>query len=345
MSSRVEKILLAAAGGWDAPSARYRLGPLAATGRWDVSAMSAGSLPTRGRIEQILDRGDPSTVLVLQRVTPTTAEMQQLRHSFGAVVFDIDDAIYAVPPAHGVTPAEAVKRVARLVSRGSTRASRRRRPLIETLRQVDVAVVGNEILGGFVARHAPRVIEIPTTVQPIAEPPSARPSPPVIVWMGLPDNLPHLEIVREPLERLRKEINFKLRIVSSSPWERSPVEYEFVEWSEHASRAALLTSTLGLAPLSDDPWTRGKCALRSIQYGGHALPTVASPVGMTHRVVLDGVTGYLAATPDDWVRHLRALLGSTDLVSRLGTAALSHVTSSYSNKLAVARWFEMIESL
>jgi hypothetical protein len=307
--------------------------------------VSAGSIPTKARIEQLLDESDPLTVLVLQRVMPPPAAMQRLRRSFAAVVFDIDDAIYATPPNHGVTARETVKRGARVVARGSTRASSRRRPLIETLREVDVAVVGNEILGEFVARHAPRVTEIPTTVEPVSEAPTTRPWTPVIVWMGLPDNQPHLEIVRRPLERLQTEIDFTLRIVSSSPWERPPVPCEFVKWSEQASRDALLTSSVGLAPLTDDPWTRGKCALRSIQYGGHALPTVASPVGITHRVVLDGETGYLAATQDDWVRGLQSLLMSTALVSRFGQSALAHITSCYSNKLSAARWSEVIESL
>lgn len=345
MSRGPEKILLASEDGWACASSRYRLGPVAATGRWEMAALSVGSLPTKERVEQLLAQGDPSTVLILQRVMPPTAAMKCLRRSFAAVIFDIDDAIYATPPTHGATAGETVKRIARLVARGSTRASRRRRPLVDTLRLVDAAVVGNEILGEFIARYAPSVIEIPTTVEPVPEPPTTRPSTPVLVWMGLPDNLPHLEILRGALERLHMEIDFTLRIVSSSPWERSPIQCEFVEWSEQASRHALLTSTVGLAPLIDDPWTRGKCALRSIQYGGHALPTVASPVGITHRVVLDGRTGYLATTQEDWVRHLRALMSNPDLASRFGKAALDHITSSYSDKLAVARWSKVIESL
>jgi hypothetical protein len=295
-------------------------------------------------VQQLLERGDRSTVLVLQRVLPRPSAIERLRTAFAAVVLDLDDAIYAVPPTRE-SAGEALKRVARLAVRGSTRASKRRRPLIRALGSVDAVVVGNKVLAEFATRHAARVVEIPTTVEPVEAPPAVRPAPPVLVWMGLPANLPHLEIVRVPLERLAKEIEFTFRIVSSSPWPRPPIPSEFVMWSEPEARRALLTATVGIAPLQDDPWTRGKCALRSIQYGGHALPTVASPVGITDQVVIDGVTGYLATTPDDWERTLRALLTSPPLASRLGEAALAHVRACYSNEVAVSRWSEFLGSL
>jgi hypothetical protein len=341
----IQRILLAAAGGWAAPSARYRLGPVAASGRWPVEAISAGSLPDRERIQQILARADRSTALILQRVMPATTDMKRLSSAFGAVLFDMDDAIYATPPSRRWTVAGGVKSAARLAARGSTRASKRRRPLVRTLRQVDAVIVGNEVLGNFARRFATRVVEIPSTIQPVGDAPATRPEPPVVTWMGLPVNMIHLELIRKPLERLRNECDFRLRFVSSEPWTCSWQELEFVEWSEEASREALLSSTVGVAPLSDDPWTRGKCALRSIQYGGHALPTVASPVGVTHQVVRHGRTGYLASTENEWLHHLRALLSDAHLASTLGEQALAHVRTSYSDEIAVAKWSEVLETL
>src|SRR5207247_957298 len=124
-------------------------------------------------------------------------------------------------------------------------------------------------------------------------------------------NLQYLDLVRGALERLSREIDFRLRIVSSEAWDDAPVRAELVAWSESAAREALLTSTVGLAPLTDSEFTRGKCALRAIQYGGHALPTVASPVGITDRVVLNGRTGVLARSQREWVDALRLLLTDT----------------------------------
>lgn len=96
--------------------------------------------------------------------------------------------------------------------------------------------------------------------------------------------------------------------------------------------------------MTDDPWTRGKCALRSIQYGGHGLPTVASPVGITDRVVIHGETGFLAGSTQEWAGAVRALLTNPDLAARMGAAALRHIGEHYSDALALDRWRALIES-
>ncbi len=230
---RIRRIVIAAAGGWNSPSARYRLGPVARAGRWNVTALSAPSLPRGERIEHLLEQADRTTVLILQRVMPGNDDLERLRNAYAGLVFDMDDAIYAVPPVAHMTVAEVAKRAARLVVRGSTRSSARRKPLIETLELVDLAIVGNEILGAFADRYASRVIEIPTTVEPVSEPPeiASAPTSPTIVWMGLPDNMGHLDRLSRPLSRLCDE-GFALRVVSSDPWRDAPVEFEFVPWSE-----------------------------------------------------------------------------------------------------------------
>lgn len=342
----IDRVVVASPGGRDGPSARYRLGPLADANLWPVDFYSAGSFPTRGQFEAVFSARSPSAALLLQRVMPSDEELRLLRESFKAIVFDLDDAIYAVPPdLRGSRAVAAGKGLARLVMRGSPTASARKRPLVRTLEGVDVAVVGNDILGTFVRRYASHVVEVPTTVEPVTAPSATSPNPPVVVWMGLPDNMQFLEIVRRALERLREDLHFVLRIVSSKEWSNAPFPVEFVRWSEGASRGALLSSTVGIAPLCDDPWTRGKCALRSIQYGGHALPTVASPVGITERVVLHGKTGYLATTEEEWMDALRILLARPEQASTMGAAALDHVRASYSNDVAVARWSEVIASV
>jgi glycosyltransferase involved in cell wall biosynthesis len=217
--------------------------------------------------------------------------------------------------------------------------------LARLLRAVDVCVVGNSILGEFASRYVRRVEEIPTTVEPVNHPPPNRPRLPVLVWMGLADNLQYLGLLKEPLTRLAGQFDFRLRIVSSRPWSESPIPSEFVAWSPEAARDALLTSTVGLAPLTDDAWTRGKCAFRSIQYGGHALPTVASPVGITDRVIQHGETGYLARSAADWIDFVGGLLENPTLVDEMGAAAHRRIRRLYSNDLAARRWTDLLASL
>jgi glycosyltransferase involved in cell wall biosynthesis len=277
---------------------------------------------------------------------PSRADLRRLRTAFGLVVADLDDAIYAVPPSVGASPIlPAVKAGLRAVVRGSPHASSRRRPLARTLASVDACVVGNSILARFAGRYADRVLEIPTTVAPADRPQPAPSDSPVLVWIGLPANQQYLRLITAPLIRLSREADFVLRVVSSSPWAEAPVPIDYVSYSEDAARLALLESTVGLAPLTDDPWTRGKCAMRAIQYGGSGLPCVASPVGITDEVVIHGETGFLARTEDDWLEGLRVLLADPGRAAAMGLAAWERVRRLYSNEVAVARWRSLLRGL
>jgi glycosyltransferase involved in cell wall biosynthesis len=341
-----EQLVVAAPEGWRSPPARDRLGPIARSGVWKVDALATGTFPAAEPMDDLLAHGGAGTALVLQRVLPRPADLDRLRAAYRHVIFDIDDAIYTVPPdLESPRLLREAKRAARLLLRGSPDASSRKRPLVQALLRVDACVVGNGILGDFVRRHARRVVEIPTTVDPLPEPPASRPDPPVLVWHGILDNLRYMSILRESLRTVAQEVDFRLRIIASETWRDSPVPVEFVPWSPEALREGLSNASVGLAPLTDAAWTRGKCAFRSIQYGGYGLPSVASPVGITDEVVVHGKTGFLARTAKEWEDALRRLLTDSSLVAQMGAAALEHIRAHYSDALAVERWRALIESL
>jgi glycosyltransferase involved in cell wall biosynthesis len=342
----MDRIVVGTTGGAEAPQMKYRLGPLSREGPWPMDVIAAGTFPSRDEVESLLAAAGPGRVLVLQRVLPSRREIRALRAAFDAVVFDFDDAIYAaMPDIRGSRLKLAAKRILRLAVRGSTTASSRRRRLTKVLREVDVCVVGNEILAQFARRYAKRVVEIPSTVEPIGTPPAGRTEPPVLVWTGVAGNRQYLELLREPLTRLAGELDFRLRIVCSRNWEDSPVDVEFVPWSQQAEHEALSTATVGLAPVTDDPFSRGKCQYRSLLFGGHGLPTVASPVGIMDRIVVHGETGFLARTDDEWLEGLRSCLSQPALAAELGAKALDRVRTSYSHQVGVERWTKLLNEL
>lgn len=341
-----ERLVVAAPEGWRSPPARYRLGPIARSDIWQVDALATGAFPAAEQLDELLEHGGTETALVLQRVMPHPADLDRLRAAYRHLIFDIDDAIYTVPPdLESSRPLRGVKRAARLALRGSRDASSRKRPLARALRQVDACVVGNRILAEFVRRHTRTIVEIPTTVDPVPRPPTSAPDPPVLVWHGMLDNLRFMSIARDSLRRVAQDVDFRLRIIASQTWQESPVPVEFVPWSPEAQRDGLSSASIGLAPLPDTPWTRGKCAFRSIQYAGHGLPAIASPVGITDEVVLHGKTGFLARTSSEWEDALRRLLTGPSLAAEMGAAALEHIRTNYSDALAVERWRALIESL
>lgn len=332
--------------GWAFPSTRLRLGPLERDGRWPLQVLSAGHLPSEDEIEGILAAGGSGATLILQRVAPNRDQMRSLREVYERVLLDFDDAIYTMPPAPGDAEpprlANVGKHAGRLVVRGYPRASARRRPLIRALRMVDACVVGNSNLAAFARRHCHRVVEIPTTVEPIERVPEGR-NASSLIWVGLGGNIRFLKILSPVLARLRETAEFTLTIVSSRPWEGAPIPTRFVTWSREAEHEALLGAAIGLSPLPDDVWTRGKSGFRPILYGGHALPVVASPVGITDRIVVDGETGLLATGPTEWVGALQTLLREPDRTAAMGERAWHRVKAHYSDEVALRLWTNLLE--
>jgi glycosyltransferase involved in cell wall biosynthesis len=120
-----------------------------------------------------------------------------------------------------------------------------------------------------------------------------------------------------------------------------PVEH--VPWSPEIEDPALDGIQVGVAPLPDDPWTRGKCGLKVLQMLARGRPVVASPVGVQADQVRPGETGFLARTPEDWVNALSTLLGDAALRARLGAAAKEDARARWSFEAWAPRYVAHVE--
>ena len=104
---------------------------------------------------------------------------------------------------------------------------------------------------------------------------------------------------------------------------------ECVPWSAATEAAALATAHIGVMPLSDDAWARGKCAFKLLQYMAAGLPCVASPIGANTEAVIDGFNGLHASSIEDWERCLALLIESPGLRARFGANGHAHVERRY----------------
>ncbi|MDE2349090.1 MAG: glycosyltransferase family 4 protein [Gammaproteobacteria bacterium] len=258
-------------------------------------------------------------VAVLHQIKLSAAEARLFAAYCRRRVFDFDDAIYVRKPRRLGEPADDSRW--------------RRRKFEATCRLVDEVAAGNEVLARA-ARPAARAVTIlPTSIDaatymPTDAPPDAAP---VIAWIGSPENLVYLQMIRPALASLAAaNPHMTLRVICSSfpDWPEVPIER--VVWSAAGEAAALAGAHIGIMPLSDDEWARGKCAFKLLQYMAASLPCVASPVGANAEAVIDGVTGLHAATVDDWRERLQALIDSPQLRARFGAAGFAHVQARYS---------------
>lgn len=149
-----------------------------------------------------------------------------------------------------------------------------------------------------------------------------------IVWIGSPSTQVFLEILREPLKILAKKIPFILRIIGAN-FSLPGVNIECLKWSEVSEVALISDCDVGVMPLHDSDWERGKCGYKLIQYMACGLPVVASPVGINTEIVQTDVNGFLVSSSDEWVKALEILLLDCSLRQKFGLAGRKQVEDFY----------------
>ncbi len=319
------------------PSFRHRLAPLAHELERRGWETSIERIPKGRYLRRILARRRAlrgSDVLILGKINLALFEAPLLAALTRRVVFDFDDAIWlGKPRGTGDRPRHSRLRQHKFAS--SCRVAR-------------LVLAGNPFLAAHAARHSRAVEIIPTSVDlaSYASRASVGRSGLTVVWTGLPENLPHLAPLREPLARLAAAGHeLRLRIVSSAfpDWPEIPIERRL--WSSAGEIPALLSAGIGVMPLSDDDWSRGKCAFKLLQYMAAALPCVASPVGANRDVVAPDETGYWATSPEEWSRALSALLDSGAQRARFGDAGRERVRKCYDRAVVIPRAADLVEEL
>jgi len=267
-----------------------------------------------------LGRADRFDSVLLQRKLLPSWEFAILRRRARRLVFDFDDAIQ-----HRDS-----------YDRRGPDSRRRARRFARTVQGVDLVIAGNTCLARLaVAAGArpDRVCLIPTCVDPSRYSPTPADrgrSGFDLAWIGSSSTLQGLEKSRAIWERLGVDVpGLRLRIVCDRFPRFDGVQVVEVPWSEATEAAELAGADAGIGWIPDDPWSRGKCGLKLIQYQAAGLPVIANPVGVHAEIVEPGVSGFLAESADEWSRAARALAADPALRERMGRAGRASVESRY----------------
>ncbi len=208
--------------------------------------------------------------------------------------FDFDDAIY-LPAA-----SDANRRLAWL--KGAVKTGR-------VIRDASLVLAGNEYLADWAHRHTTRVMVIPTTIDTEAYRPVARPTetPLCVGWSGSPTTIVHLRLLERVLRELQQERGIRIRVIGDASYRLEGAAVEALAWDPTNEVSDLSRIDIGVMPLPDDDWSRGKCGLKALQYMALGIPTVLSPVGV-NREIAEGGAAVLASSDDEWREALRALI-------------------------------------
>lgn len=222
------------------------------------------------------------------------------------------------------------------------------------LKMSAATIVGNATLSEYARHTASAVTVIPTVVDTERFIPRAQirgsategsDGHITIVWIGLAYNFSYLEILAPALRLVQKEMRAGFRVVSSRPPVLDGVEVEFRLWDLHSEVRDLQECQIGVMPLPDSEWTRGKCGLKLLQYMAVGIPAVASPVGVNQEIIKSGENGFLVATSDEWCTRLLSLCRDEGLRHRMGRAARRTVEERYSLHVwgpRLARQYQLI---
>lgn len=236
------------------------------------------------------------------------------------IIFDFDDAIFAVSPHREKTFVEKLtdtNRVARIIAR------------------CDVIIAGNAYLADYARVYNNNVVVIPTSIDLVRYPAKQiagkTPGEPYVIgWIGMPGSLPYLNILRPVFQELALRHKIIIRIVGAQNYHCPGVQVEHLPWSLQNEVDLILTFDIGVMPLTEHEEARGKCGLKLLQYMAAGIPAVVSPVSANKDIVTDGENGYLALSAEEWVEKLGGLIQSVRLRQVMGRSGRETVEKKYS---------------
>jgi glycosyltransferase involved in cell wall biosynthesis len=221
------------------------------------------------------------------------------------------------------------------------------RKIDAVMRLAHTVVAGNDFLARHARQAGARHVEIvPTAVDLDRYPaaPGAAPSggPLTVGWIGIPLNAHYLAMIAPALRAAADTQPISLHAVGA------PIPSEFdglcatsFPWSEDSEISRIAQFDIGVMPLHDTPWERGKCAYKLVQVMAAGKPVIASPVGANRQVVRHGVNGFLAESTEDWTEALRKLADPA-LRQRMGIEARRTVEQQYSTAIVGPRLVEIL---
>lgn len=192
---------------------------------------------------------------------------------------------------------------------------------------------GNDYLAEFARQYNTQVIVNPTTVDTEHlhnQVKDQHTDTLTIGWTGTHSTSQYLDEIIPILQRLEQRFDFTFMVISNAEPQYELRSLRYIHWNKGTEISDLLQFNIGIMPLSDDKWAKGKCGFKALQYMSLGIPALVSPVGVNTKIVDEAVNGMLCTTPDDWEVGITAFLLNADLRVKMGAEARKKILSHYS---------------
>ena len=237
------------------------------------------------------------------------------------VIYDYDDAIWL----DLISGANKIYRF--LKNPGKTK---------EIIKLSDLVIAGNQYLADYAKQFNPHVVIIPTTIDTEEYKPAYRLNKDKICigWSGSFSTIAHFKTCTEALKIIKNKYGSKVyfKVIGDENYVNEELGIRGIAWKKNTEVKDLQEIDIGIMPLPDDEWTKGKCGLKGLQYMALGIPTVMSPVGVNTEIIEDGVNGFLASGTNEWVNKISRLIESEQLRQQLGATGRKTVEDKYSVK-------------
>jgi len=214
------------------------------------------------------------------------------------------------------------------------------RKIDAVMRHATTVVVGNEYLRNHAIKAGAQRVEILPTSVDLARytlPTPVRNETFTIGWIGSPPTTRYLHLIHAALANVCAHSQARVVLVGASEPGWQDVPHTLHPWSENTEVDEISGFDVGIMPLENSPWERGKCGYKLIQYMACGKPVIASPVGINTRIVESGINGYLAETTRDWVQALTTLMSDAALRQKMGTAGRTKIERDYTVQVNAPR--------
>ena len=267
-------------------------------------------------------------------MTGTTWFEKRLAKSNAKLIFDFDDSIWLEDKNEANSKLAFLKRPSKTA---------------DIIKLCDTIVAGNEYLANYARQFNNNVVVIPTTVDTdwYVPKPKAANDKVVIGWSGSFSTIKHFESAIEALKEIKEKYGDRVgfKVIGDPGYQHEALGIAGQKWQSQTEVEDLQDIDIGIMPLPDIDWTRGKCGLKGLQYMGLAIPTIMSPVGVNTDIIEHGVNGFLASTKEEWVDYLSQLIESEELRYKLGTAGRKTVEEQFSVEANKGKYLGLFEIL
>lgn len=274
------------------------------------------------RMADVLNASDYDIIFIQREafMTGLTFFERKFYRSKAKMIFDFDDAIWMNDTS------EANKKFEWLKNPGKTK---------ELISLSDMVFAGNRYLADYALRFNKRVKIIPTSIDTEKHKRSALKNSKekiCIGWTGSITTIKHLNLAETALLKLKEKYGNKIyfKVIGDSKYINEKLGIKGIPWSLQDEIKELEEIDIGIMPLPNDEWSKGKCGFKGLQYMALEIPAVMSPVGVNTEIIQDGINGFLADREDEWVKKISLLIEDDSLRQKIGKEARKTVIQKYS---------------